>query len=96
MKIFYNLPLFAKYLVIYHFFETQFCGNWVFMVLEFIKLEYNEKVLKFFYVTWVHELMNSSYFKNFKKNSWYELEYYGKFDFHKIEFQKSSRLLNIS
>ena len=42
------------------------------------------------------ELMNSSYFKNFKKNSWYELEYYGKFNFHKIEFQKSNRLLKIS
>ena len=51
MKIFYNLPLFEKYLVIYHFFETQFCGNRVFMVLEFIKLEYHEKFLKFFYVT---------------------------------------------
>ena len=26
-KICMNLPLFAKYLAIYHFFETRFCGN---------------------------------------------------------------------
>ena len=30
LKIFCNLPLFTKYIAIYHFFETRFCENQVF------------------------------------------------------------------
>ena len=32
----------------------------------------------------------------FHELEYHELEYHGKLDFHKIEFQKSGRLLNIS
>ena len=52
LKIFCNLPLFAKYLAIYlklKFVEIEFS-----MELEFIKLKYNDFFLKFFYVTRLH------------------------------------------
>lgn len=41
--------------------------------------------------------MNSSYIKNFQKIfmvvEFHELKYHKKFDFHKIEFKKSNRLI---
>ena len=53
-KICINLPLFAKYLAMYHFFKTRFCRNRVFHGTQFMKLEYHEFFFKFFEVTRVH------------------------------------------
>ena len=86
LKVFCNLPLFLKYLKIYHIFETQFCVNWVFNV-----------TFKIF--SWCSSSMNSSFIKNFQNFfvvlKFHELKYHWKLDFHKIEFQKGGRLLNI-
>ena len=89
-KIFMNLPMFAKYLTIYHFFETQFCKNRVFH----IRVSWTWVLWKKFHSTWVP----SKYFKIF---SWYlssfmELKCHEKLNFLEIEFQKSNKLLNIS
>ena len=87
LKFFWNLPLFLKYLEIYHLFETQFCGNRV-----------SNGTFKIF--SWCSSSMKLSFIKKISKFlrstqvPWTQVPLI--LDFHKIEFQKCGRLLNIS
>ena len=79
-KICMDLPLFAKYLVIYYFFFLNsilwkssfpwYSSSW--------NSSYIKKSQNFFLILEFHEF-----------------EYHKKLDFHKIKFKKSNRLLNI-
>ena len=68
-KICMNLSLFAKYLVTTTFLKLDFVGIEFSMVLEFMELEYHEKILNFFDVTWVRGTPVTS--KTLKRISWY-------------------------
>ena len=59
-----------------------------------MKLEFFEKIY-FENFLWYSSLWNSSTVKNFQNFSMV-LEYYGKLDFIKLKYQKSSRSLHIS
>ena len=54
------------------------------MVLKFHELEYHQKIFSKF----------EDYFKK-KKLEFLELEFHGKLNFHKLEFQKSDKSLHI-
>ena len=54
------------------------------MVLEFHELEYHQKIFSKF----------EDYLKK-KKLEFLELEFHGKLNFHKLEFQKSDKSLHI-
>ena len=64
-----NLSLFAKYLVTTTFLKLDFVEIEFSMVLEFMELEYHEKILKFFDVTRVRGTPITS--KTLKRISWY-------------------------
>ena len=98
IKIYINLSQFQKYVGIYHFLGTRVWGTWVFHGTRVhgtwvpwknfeIFLWYSSSIKKF------SAILKAIFFKEL---NFMELELHGKLKFHKFEFQKGGRLLNIS